>query len=255
VGEYIDMQAAIGITKHQGGLPATRRLLELCHIEDAREVLDVGCGIGVGPAYIARTHACHVVAVDQSPHMIEWARRRVREEGVADRVELRVADVLDLPFDDDRFDVVIAESVLAFVGDKSRALQELVRVTRPGGHVGLNEFVWLGEMPEDVEKLAHDIGTQLLSARGWRALMEASGLGDCVAWIGRLDPALELRSRMRWVGMRWLVRAWARAACLLVTSPATRRAYRTVAAGTPKAFDNSGCGLFVGRKGRGQPTA
>lgn len=42
-----------------------------------------------------------------------------------------------LPFDADRFDVVIVESVLAFVTDKPRALAECIRVTRPGGHVGV----------------------------------------------------------------------------------------------------------------------
>jgi ubiquinone/menaquinone biosynthesis C-methylase UbiE len=108
----------------------------LCHAEVASEVLDVGCGIGAGAAYIARTQGCHVVAVHLSPRMIEWARRRTREEGVANRVDLQVADVLDLPFETDRFDAIVAESVLAFVGDKDRALQELVRVTRPGGYVG-----------------------------------------------------------------------------------------------------------------------
>lgn len=58
MGEFIDVQAEIGISKHQGGLPATRQLLGLCHVERAHEVLDVGCGTGVGPAYIARTRGC-----------------------------------------------------------------------------------------------------------------------------------------------------------------------------------------------------
>jgi ubiquinone/menaquinone biosynthesis C-methylase UbiE len=57
--------------------------------------------------------------------------------------ELRTADVLALPFPDNRFDVVVCESVLAFVEDKRRAIGECVRVTKPGGHVGLNEGLWL----------------------------------------------------------------------------------------------------------------
>jgi cyclopropane fatty-acyl-phospholipid synthase-like methyltransferase len=51
---FLDMQAFVGITKHTGGIEATNELLSLCHIQDAHEVLNVGCGIGVGPAYIAR---------------------------------------------------------------------------------------------------------------------------------------------------------------------------------------------------------
>ena len=46
-GSFLDMQAYVGITKHIGGLPATRALLALCHVDDAREILEVGCGICV----------------------------------------------------------------------------------------------------------------------------------------------------------------------------------------------------------------
>lgn len=247
MGEFIDMQAEIGISKHQGGLPATKQLLELCQITRAREVLDVGCGTGVGPAYIARMHDCRVVGVDLSPRMIEWARRRVREDGVEDRVELRIADALDLPFETDRFDVVVCESVLAFVGDKARAIRELVRVTKPGGYVGLNEGVWLEEIPDDVVRLARDLGTEVLSAQDWRTLWESSGLQDRAVKIRQVDPQVEVRSRMRWIGLWWLVRAWGRALYLFVTKPEIRHSYKVVVSGG-KALDYWGYGLFAGRK-------
>jgi len=105
--DFLDMQARVGVTKHVGGIEATDELLSLCHIEDAREVLNVGCGIGVGPAYIAKKYNCRVVGVDISEKMIEWSRRRARAERVETKVEFRTADVLDLPFEADRFDVVI----------------------------------------------------------------------------------------------------------------------------------------------------
>ena len=146
-GSFLDMQAYVGITKHIGGLPATRALLALCHVDDAREILEVGCGIGVGPAHAARTYDCRVVGVDISERMVEWSRRRAREEGVQDRIEFRVADVLALPFEADRFDATLCESVLAFVADKEQAVRELVRVTKPGGYVGLNEAFLVTESP------------------------------------------------------------------------------------------------------------
>ena len=84
---YLDLQALAGISKHDGGFPATRELLAMCHIEDAKEVLEVGCGIGVGAAYMARTHGVRVVAVDLSEKMLDWARQRAQREGVADQDE------------------------------------------------------------------------------------------------------------------------------------------------------------------------
>ena len=65
-GDFLDIQARVGISKHLGGFEATNELLSLCHIEEAREVLYAGSGIGVGPAYIARTHGCRVIGVDIS---------------------------------------------------------------------------------------------------------------------------------------------------------------------------------------------
>ena len=152
---YLDMKAHVGITEHYGGFEATNELLSLCHIEDAREVLNVGCGIGVGPVYIAKVYSCRVVGVDISEKMIEWSRQRAREEGVEDRVELRTADVLEVPFEADRFDVVIVESVLAFVEDKQQAIRECVRVTKPGGYVGLNEMFWIKEPSPEIAGQAY----------------------------------------------------------------------------------------------------
>ena len=130
--DFLDMQASIGITKHVGGIEATDELLALCHIQDAREALNVGCGIGVGPAHIAKKYGCRVVGVDLSDKMIEWSRQRAKQERVEARVEFRTADVLDLPFEANRFDVVISESVLIFVEDKARALAG-IRAAGAGG--------------------------------------------------------------------------------------------------------------------------
>jgi protein-L-isoaspartate O-methyltransferase len=73
---FLDMQADVGVTKHIGGFEATNELLSLCHIENAREVLNIGRGIGVGSAYVAKKYGCHVMGVDISDRMIEWSRRR-----------------------------------------------------------------------------------------------------------------------------------------------------------------------------------
>ncbi len=153
LGDYLDFQASVGITKHMGGLPAAKELLALCHVAAAREVLEVGCGIGVGPVLIARSTAARVCAVDRSEKMVEWSRRRAREARLEDRIELHVADARDLPFEADRFDVVICESVLGFVDDKDRAVRELARVTKPGGWAGINASLWVGELPPEAAEL------------------------------------------------------------------------------------------------------
>lgn len=83
---YLDIQAAVGVPKHTGTFEATNELLSLCHIEHAQELLDVGCGIGLGPAHIAREYGCRVVGVDIDERMIAWSKQRARREGVHQRL-------------------------------------------------------------------------------------------------------------------------------------------------------------------------
>ena len=104
--KFLDMQAVVGVTKHIGGFEATQELLSLCHIENAQQVLNVGCGIGVGSTYIAKKYDCHVVGVDISEKMLEWSHQRAREEKVEDKVEFHIDNVMGLTFEADRFDVV-----------------------------------------------------------------------------------------------------------------------------------------------------
>jgi SAM-dependent methyltransferase len=248
VGEYLDFQAEVGITKHTGGPGATRELLALAGADRAEEVLEVGCGIGVGTAALARHYRCRVVGVDRSPRMVEWARRRARERGVADRVELVVADATALPFEDGRFDVVIAESVLAFVADRATAVREMVRVTKPGGRIGISESIWTRPLSPELAALARDMGADVQPAETWRALCAEAGLQELAVRLRRIDPAREVRNRLRWVGLSWAVRAWARTLWLVLTVPESRSAIRTLYGPGMQVFDCVGYGLFVGTR-------
>jgi ubiquinone/menaquinone biosynthesis C-methylase UbiE len=247
---YLDFQGYVGVTKHNGGFAATNELLSLCGIEDAEEALNVGCGIGVGSIYIAKRHGCRVVGVDVLEQMIEWSHLRAKEESVEDKVEFRVADVLDLPFDADRFDVVFCESVLAFVEDKPRAIRECVRVTRPGGYVGLNETYWIKEpSPEMVAQVRASVGTAIPTAADWQSLWEESGLQDRVVRLHQIDARAEIRDRMQWVGWRWTLRAFGRLFRLYLTNQAARQFLQEMfGAPSLETMQQMGYGLFAGKK-------
>jgi len=73
------MQASWGLTKHMGGLKATKELIELCRVNKDSWVLEVGCGVGITVCYIAKEYGCEVVAVDISEEMIERAKKELRE--------------------------------------------------------------------------------------------------------------------------------------------------------------------------------
>lgn len=249
--KYLDMQTYVGITKHNGGFAATNDLLSLCHIAEAWEVLNVGCGIGVGSAYIAKKYNCRVVGVDISEKMIEWSWQRAREARVEDKVEFRVANVFELPFESDRFDIVFCESVLAFVEDKPRAIRECVRVTKHGGHVGLNETFWIAEASPELVTRAQaslSLGTAILSSTTWQALWEESGLHDRVVRIYQIDPRKEVKDRIQWVGWRWAVKAWSRLLRLYLTNSEVRQSVKEMFDAPLDVIQQMGYGLFAGRK-------
>jgi SAM-dependent methyltransferase len=246
---YLDLQARIGITKHNGGFPATDRLIELCHVGRHSEVLYVGSGIGVGPAHLARRHGCRVTAVDISPTMLEWTQRRVRRDGVADLVDTQVADVTALPFPDGCFDVVVVESVLAFVEDKTRALAECARVTRRNGWVGMNETVWLAEAPTgELAVDADALGTWLVTQGQWRALWQDGPLVNQMHELHPLSMREEVRSRVAWIGWRWLLPAWGRALRIALSDPEARAALREQLGYPTALVDLMGYVLSTGRR-------
>jgi len=258
---FFDFAAEVGLTKHLGGVGATEELIELCHIGTGKYVLDVGCGAGVTPCFIAKRYGCRVVGVDISEGMIERSKERAQREGVADvdnehpRVEFRVADAQDLPFEDDLFDAVITESVTSFPEDKQRAVTEYVRVTKPGGYVGLNESVWLKvpPPPEVVAWASQDVGANVepLTSDGWAGLLEGAGLREIVVRTYEINIQNEARGILRRYGCRGMLRVLCRTLSLYARSLAYRRFVKEVREGgvTPENLDEYfGYGVYVGRK-------
>jgi SAM-dependent methyltransferase len=93
-----------------------------------KDVLDAGCGVGYGTAFLAE-EARHVVGVDLSGEAIEYARRRYARANV----EFLAADVARLPQPDDCFDAVCAFETIEHLPEAVRFLCEVKRVLRPGG--------------------------------------------------------------------------------------------------------------------------
>jgi arsenite methyltransferase len=253
---FFDFAAEAGLTKHFGGLEATDKLVELCKIGKGSYVLDVGCGVGHTPCYLAKRHGCRVVGVDINMRMIERSRETAEREGVSDMTEFRVADAQELPFEDETFDAVITESVTVFPEDKHRAVREYARVTKPGGYVGLNEATWLKTPPppEIIAWASQDLGACVkpLTSDDWVGLMEDAGLTETVMHVREVEPRAEAKGLVRRYGYGGMLRSLYRALSLYLRNPSYRRFVKEVQKEgiTPDNLEEYlGYGLFVGRKG------
>ena len=258
---FFDFAAEVGLTKHLGGVGATEELIELCNLGEGKYVLDVGCGVGATPCFIAKRYGCRVVGVDISERMVERSKERARREKLADAdnkhpwVEFRVADAQDLPFEDDLFDAVITESVTVFPEDKQRAVNEYVRVTKPGGYIGLNESSWLKvpPPPEMVAWVAQDVGASAkpLTSDAWVELLESAGLREIVARTYKISTPNEAKEIFRRYGCGGMLGVWGRILSLYAKSPAYRRFVKKVRESgvPPENLDEYfGYGIYVGRK-------
>ncbi len=115
-------------------LPIGTRLAAACGIAEGMRVLDVAAGTGNASLPAARTGA-EVTASDLTPALLDAGRARAEAEGL--ELEWVEADAEHLPFADGSFDVVMSAIGVMFAPHHQAAADELVRVCRPGGTIGL----------------------------------------------------------------------------------------------------------------------
>ncbi|HYL90495.1 MAG TPA: methyltransferase domain-containing protein [Burkholderiales bacterium] len=114
---------------------AIASLLDAAKCQRGQKALDLCCGHG-NVSEALRTRGCAVSGLDFSPSMLELARKRVPE------VTFVQGDAQELPFNANDFDIVVSNFGICHVPDQPRALSEVNRVLRKGGHFAMT--VWCG---------------------------------------------------------------------------------------------------------------
>jgi SAM-dependent methyltransferase len=109
-------------------------LVAACDVRAGQRVLDVGAGTG-NAAIAAAAAGADVVASDLTPELLEIGRRRAVDAGL--ELEWVEADAEALPFETGEFDVVLSSIGAMFAPRHQRAADELLRVCRPGGTIGM----------------------------------------------------------------------------------------------------------------------
>lgn len=120
-------------------------------LEPGDRVLDLGCGAG-RHAFEMYRRGADVIAFDQNADDLETVREwfaAMRDAGEVPEgaeADVKEGDALQMPFADGEFDRVVAAEILEHVPDDIAAINELVRVTRPGGTVALSVPRWFPEI-------------------------------------------------------------------------------------------------------------
>lgn len=142
------------------------------------QILDVGCGRGMAMLTVAgaltdgrATGIDLWRSQDQSGNDTAAAEANAAAVGVTDRVEFQTADMAELPFPDASFDVVVANVSIQNIKDRARrrtVIDEIVRVTKPGGRVRIADIQYVGQYRDDLEADGlGDATVRNLGIRGW----------------------------------------------------------------------------------------
>ncbi|MDQ3672992.1 MAG: methyltransferase domain-containing protein [Gemmatimonadota bacterium] len=155
------------------------RLVQLARVQPAQSVLDIGCGTGSLAVMAGRRVGASgsVDGIDPSPEMIARARKKAMKAGVD--VTFTQGVVENLPFPDQRFDVVLSTLMLHHLPAAGRAqcVREISRVLKPGGRVLAVDFgkasgrgkSWMKHFHRHGHVAAADI-VALLSAAGFNSI-------------------------------------------------------------------------------------
>ncbi len=118
-------------------------------------VVDLGSGAG-NDCFVARHETGEsgkVIGIDFTQAMVNKAQENAKKLGYSN-VEFHLGDIDNLPLLDTSADVVVSNCVLNLVPDKNKAVSEIYRVLKYGGHFSISDIVIEGNLPENIKNAA-----------------------------------------------------------------------------------------------------
>ncbi|MEX2527587.1 MAG: methyltransferase domain-containing protein [Gemmatimonadota bacterium] len=160
-----------------GGRELYHQIALLTDLQPGHDVLVAACGPGVSLEYFVREFQVIGTGTDPDPAMVEMVETRARDNDLRDRLNAQEGSMDQLPFRNEVFDVVVGELGLTARAEPGKAVEELVRVTRPGGRVVLVQLVWKASVSlERQEVMARHLGARALMLVEWKRLLREAGV-------------------------------------------------------------------------------
>ncbi|XP_056295141.1 phosphoethanolamine methyltransferase isoform X2 [Pseudoliparis swirei] len=128
-----------------GGPSTTKEFVDLLNLKPGQNVLDVGCGIGGGDFYMAKTFGVEVLGLDLSDNVVEIAMERAITEKLPS-VQFEVADATRRSFPEGSFDVIYSRDTILHIEDKLALFKRFHSWLKPGGKLLISDYC-SGEKP------------------------------------------------------------------------------------------------------------
>lgn len=188
--------ASLGKTRlRPGGKEATDRIIEACQITKDTKVLEVAPNMGTTAIYLAKTFGCHVTGVDIHAESVGKAIENIKKNELESLINIQLGNALDLPFEDNTFDVVINEAMLTMLPheQKLKAISEYYRVLKPGGRLATHDLL-LRQDPADpvIENRLKElrkllvVNAQPMTELGWKQTFEDFSFSELNYHTGKM---------------------------------------------------------------------
>jgi tocopherol O-methyltransferase len=166
-----------------------------------QNIIDVGCGIGGSTLYLAQKFGSQATGITLSPVQASRGEERAIAAGLAEQVSFAVANALEMPFEDDSFDLVWSLESGEHMPDKAKFLSECYRVLQPGGKIIFATWChretdsWAGDLtPSEVAHLKEIYRVYCLpyviSLSEYRAIATECGFKNMISddWSIAVEP-------------------------------------------------------------------
>ncbi len=110
-----------------------KKVVNLVGNTNPTSVLDIATGTGDLAINLTRTGATKIVGLDLSEGMLDVGRKKIREKGLSEKIEMVQGDSEELPFEDNSFDAITVAFGVRNFEDLEKGLSEIFRVLKPGG--------------------------------------------------------------------------------------------------------------------------
>jgi ubiquinone/menaquinone biosynthesis C-methylase UbiE len=145
--------------KAENNVIKIRDALKKINSESIKNVLEIGCGIGLVSAYLANSFGMTVYGTDFDPDEIQLAKKISNERP---KLKFQVEDASNLSFVDNSFNLVISQNVFHHIPDWSRAVAEIARVLQRGGYLIWFDLVLPGFVKKMFKPITKNYGIYTL---------------------------------------------------------------------------------------------
>lgn len=118
----------------------TRKAFQMLPKLHMPHILDIGCGSGLPTLELAKLSDGHIIGLDIDHTQLEKLNRKIREKGLAHRVQTINCSMMKMEFPDRHFDILWAEGVIRILGIK-KSLKEWYRLLKPSGFLVIHDAI------------------------------------------------------------------------------------------------------------------